>query len=213
MFQELVEKLFNAMLVLDYENVKNILLDSINNSENQDFTSEELLIESQKKFGELWVQGDIALSQVYMAGKICEDVIEEISPNFKPKNLYSEKIYTVVLEDFHILGKKMLDSILRIAGFKISDYGFGISVEALLEKLKQDNPQLLLISTLMLNSALRVKVLVDEMKKLKLRTKVIVGGAPFNIDSDLWKNVGADGYAPTATKSIEVIKQLLGLQS
>ena len=213
MFEDIVEKLFDALLTLDYESVKLILLEGIKNPESQNFNSEELLIESQKKFGELWEQGEIALSQVYMAGKICEDVIEEISPNFKPKELYSETIYTVVLEDFHILGKKMLDSILRIAGFKLKDYGFGISAESLLEKLTQDNPRLLLISTLMLNSALRVKILAAEMTKLNLRTKIIVGGAPFNIDSDLWKKVGADGYAPTATKSIEVIKHLLGVQS
>ncbi|MCQ4087129.1 hypothetical protein [Saccharibacillus sp. JS10] len=34
------------------------------------------------------------------------------------------------------------------------------------------------------------------------QVKVLVGGLPFNVDSSLWRQVGADGSAPDATSAL-----------
>lgn len=39
--------------------------------------------------------------------------------------------------------------------------------------------------------------------------KIMVGGYPFNIDQELWKTIGADGYAPGADEAVAVAEQLL----
>ncbi|WP_152417023.1 hypothetical protein [Paenibacillus sp. PAMC 26794] len=39
--------------------------------------------------------------------------------------------------------------------------------------------------------------------------KIMVGGYPFNIDHELWKTIGADGYAPGADEAVAVAEQLL----
>jgi methanogenic corrinoid protein MtbC1 len=39
---------------------------------------------------------------------------------------------------------------------------------------------------------------------------VIVGGYPFNIDTELWRKVGSDGWAPDADKAVEVARRICG---
>jgi methanogenic corrinoid protein MtbC1 len=38
---------------------------------------------------------------------------------------------------------------------------------------------------------------------------ILVGGHPFNVAADLWREVGADGYAADALRTIDVADQLL----
>jgi methanogenic corrinoid protein MtbC1 len=41
------------------------------------------------------------------------------------------------------------------------------------------------------------------------RPIILVGGHPFNLAADLWRDVGADGYAADALRTIDVADQLL----
>ena len=49
-----------------------------------------------------------------------------------------------------------------------------------------------------------------EMPKEKLR--ILVGGKPFNENKDLWKKVGADGFALDADSAIAEATRLVGWQ-
>ena len=207
--EELISNLTQALINLDVDRVRKLLSPILQEKKRIQSENEIILIESQKRIGDLWEKGEIALSQVYMAGKIYEDLIEELMPSDPATNDQQVPIYTVVLEDFHVLGKKMLISVLRIAGFSIIDYGHGIPVNNLIEWMQRDQPEILMISTLMLHSALKIKQVCEKRKELQIGTKIIVGGAPFNIDRNLWKSVGADATATTASKSIEIVKRLL----
>jgi methanogenic corrinoid protein MtbC1 len=87
----------------------------------------------------------------------------------------------------------------------------GISVDVLVQKVKQENISILLVSTLMLRSALQVKDLKGRLKEAGLNVKIVVGGAPFLLDPGLWMEVGADAMATTPSEAIRVIKQIDGV--
>ena len=70
--------------------------------------------------------------------------------------------------------------------------------------------KILLISTLMLPAALRAKEAIAQIKKALPETKVIVGGAPFNFDPLLWKEIGADAMGPTASDTLELVRKMAG---
>ena len=42
---------------------------------------------------------------------------------------------------------------------------------------------------------------IEELKNIK----ILVGGYPFNIDKDLWKEMGADFYAPNAIETSDLL--------
>ncbi len=210
MNEKLISDMTEALIDLDVDRVKTIFTSLFKDNIGSIEGNESILIEAQKQIGDLWEKGDLALSQVYMAGKICDNLISEIVSSEPPSQSKVMPIYTVVLEDFHVLGEKMLISILRMAGYTVIDYGYGISSDSLIQSIKKDKCEILMVSTLMLHSALKIKQLKDKLTELHLNTKLIVGGAPFNIDPMLWKTVGADATASTASKSIELLQQFMG---
>ena len=115
-----------------------------------------------------------------------------------------------VLEDRHALGKRIVLSVLRAGGIPVRDYGAGLSVEELVERTRADGIRVLLVSTLMLRSALRVKDLVDALGAAGLAVKVVAGGAPFVLDRRLAEEVGADAVGYGASDAVAIVRRLLG---
>ena len=117
---------------------------------------ENLIAPVLDRIGEGWERGRIALSQVYMSGRICEDLVNDLLPPNASDLKRRPKMAIAVLEDYHVLGKRIVYAHLRSCGYDIIDYGQGIDAEALANRTISDNIEILLISTLMLRSALKV---------------------------------------------------------
>ena len=178
-------------------------------SENSFDQLEQLAIQTLEKIGIGWENGTVSLSQVYMSGVICEELIDKYLPKFQVKRTEIPKLAIGVLLDQHALGKRIVYSILRAGGFEVMDLGKGLSVEELVEKTIDNKIEILLISTLMLASALKVKTVKEQLADHGVAPIIIVGGAPFRFDSNLWQTVGADADGKNASTIIETIESLM----
>ena len=161
-----------------------------------------------ENIGTKWEDGKVALSQVYMAGKICEEIVDELIPQTNTKRIGDPNLAIVVYKDFHMLGKRIVYTFLRASGYEVLDLGQENSIENLIQNIKKENIEILLISVLMLNSALNVKELISKMRDEGLTTKVVVGGAPFRFDKNLYKEIGADDFGTNASEVLKIIKRL-----
>ena len=153
---------------------------------------EQLAIESLEIIGAGWENGTISLSQVYMSGIICEELIDQYFPRSEVSRKKGPKMAIAVLQDYHALGKRIVYSVIRAGGYDLIDFGQGLSVDDLVEKTIENQIEILLISTLMLPSALKVKEVRKNLTERGYTVRIIVGGAPFRLDSKLWLAVGAD---------------------
>jgi len=196
----------NALLSLDRLSARRIVDDELSLISPIDFV-ETVVIGSLERIGAQWQTGDIALSQVYMAGRICEDLVDEILPPADPARKNQPRMAICVLSDHHKLGKAIVYSILRASGFDLLDYGT-MEIDALVERATSDNVQILLVSVLMLQSALKVKQLRERLAPRDV--KIIVGGAPFRLDDTLWREVGADAMCLSASEVVSTIEALMG---
>lgn len=168
---------------------------------------DNVIVDSLFNIGEKWEKGIAALSQVYMSSKICEELIEGIIMEKNNSRKQHVPIAIVTLEDQHTLGKKIVSSIIRSAGFQLKDFGSGVSAEAIIERVMAENIKILLISVLMYPSALKVKQVTDTLHKKDPSIKVVVGGAPFILDEDLWRRMGADAMGRNAAEGVRIIRQ------
>ena len=122
-----------------------------------------------------------------------------------PERTEQPRMAIAVLEDHHFLGKRMVYSILRASGFALLDYGHQ-DVSSLVRRANEDGIEILLISTLMLSSALKVAAVRSELDG---PTKVLVGGAPFRLDEQLWRDVGADAVGYHAADAVEGVTKIM----
>jgi len=185
------------------------LFDQCYSQENRFDLLEQLAIHSLEKIGNGWENGTISLSQVYMSGVICEELIDKYLPKMQIKRKDEPRMAIAVLQDHHSLGKRIVYSILRAGGFEIMDFGQGLSVDELVSKTIEQKIEILLVSTLMLPSAMKVKAVKEQLAAQGAVTRIIVGGAPFRLDVNLWQAVGADADGKNAANIVKTIEALV----
>lgn len=171
--------------------------------------AENLIAPALERIGLGWETGEIALSQVYMSGRICEDLVDDFLPPGSPDRKDQPRMAIAVLDDHHVLGKRIIVAILRAAGFELLDMGT-LDAASLVKRTLDEKIEVLLISTLMLRSALLVKEVTAQLRAANAPVTVAVGGAPFRLDPQLWKEVGADAVGDTASDALQLVEKILG---
>lgn len=169
---------------------------------------ETLIVDALEKIGAGWESGVYSLSQVYMSGRTCEELIDALLPKEGKHRMQGPRMAIGLLSDYHALGKRIVYSNLRAAGFDLSDYG-RMDPESLVEKIVDDGIQVMLLSVLMLPSAWQVRDVRQMLNARGSDVKLIVGGAPFRLDRQLWRQVGADAVGYTASDAIAIVRSLI----
>ena len=76
---------------------------------SEDFSSlRPYLVPVLEEIGTGWENGTYALSQVYMSGRICEELVDLILPPTDVMRRTQPKIAIATLEDYHMLGKRIV---------------------------------------------------------------------------------------------------------
>ncbi len=166
---------------------------------------DQVVVPALEQIGQAWETGDVALSQVYMSGRICEELVEQVLPPSDPDRKHQPRSAIVVLCDYHMLGKRIVYSQMRASGFELFDYG-RMDVDELVERALADQIRVLLISVLMLPSALKVKQVCARLKAAGAPIRIAVGGAPFLFDDRLWQEVGADAMGHNAADAVSLVE-------
>lgn len=207
-FARIAEQFEHALVTVDRVSAQQMLQDAFQQSGYTD-TIDRVLTPALEHIGEQWESGQIALSQVYMSGVICEELVSGQIPQQIPDHSGLPSMAIVTFEDYHALGKRLVSSILHAHGLPVKDFGVGIHTETLVRMVKEHGTKVLLISTLMFPSALHVADVREQLELAGYEVKIVVGGAPFRFDDQLWQQVGADAMGRTAADAVKIIKQLV----
>ena len=169
---------------------------------------ESLVVPALEQIGEAWQRGDVALSQIYLSGRFCERLVDQALPAADPGRKRQPRTAIVTLCDNHLLGKRIVYATARACGYEIFDFG-SLDVESLVTRALNERIQILLISTLMLPSALRASEAISKLRSVSPKIRVIVGGAPFLFDEQLWREVGADAMGHNAGEAIALLEAMM----
>ena len=109
--------------------------------------------------------------------------------------------------DIHDIGKNLVSMMMEGAGFEVRDLGINNSVEAYLEAMETEGPDILGMSALLTTTMPYMKVVIDTMIEQGIRDDyiVLVGGAPLN--EEFGKAIGADAYCRDAAVAVETAKE------
>ncbi|MCI5210510.1 MAG: cobalamin-binding protein [Candidatus Electrothrix sp. ATG2] len=174
-------------------------------------TVDRLILPALEMVGEGWEKGTVALAQVYMSSRICEELMDNVPSQANLDHSGHLPMALAVLEDYHLLGKIIISSCLRASGYAFHDYG-RVTPHELVQKIIDDSVEIVLISTLMLRSALQIKEVKRLLVEAGSSARIVVGGAPFRFDSQLWKEVGADAMGSNAAEAISAVASCMQIK-
>lgn len=169
---------------------------------------DEVVVPALETIGADWETGKLSLAEVYMASRLSEELIEKLFSASNTARRAQPRLEVATLQDFHLLGKRMVATVLRSAGFSFQDYG-QVDVGELVTLMEKDRIEIVLLSVLMLPSALKVRELREKLSHGGNKAKIIVGGAPFRFDEKLWREVGADAVGLFASDAPGLVEKMV----
>jgi 5-methyltetrahydrofolate--homocysteine methyltransferase len=111
--------------------------------------------------------------------------------------------------DYHDIGKNLVKIMLEGSGFEVFDLGVDVDPDVFLYALTKQKVEIIAMSALITTTMPAMRPVIELLEKSGLRqqVKVIIGGAPLTEEYAL--QIGADGYAPDASRAVTLAKSLL----
>lgn len=169
---------------------------------------DEMVVPALIRIGAAWDRDEIPLSQLFLSARLAQREVLAASPGGRPVRDGQPRLAIGILEDSHVLGKEIVLSMVRSAGYEISDWGARLSPSDIELRVNQEGTQVLFLSVLMLRAAMAVAHVRAALDRNPPRPAIIVGGAPYRFDPRLGGEVGADFAATTASDALEVLVRI-----
>lgn len=154
---------------------------------------------------------DTNLAQHFMTGQIAADVTEKMLVRFtEPPAYVGRVVIGTAAGDLHTLGKRIVMGCLKAHMIEVVDLGVNVAAQRFVDEAVTREAQVIAVSAMMVhtargeNGARKVRQLLRE-RNLENRIKLVVGGAPFRYDPELYKTVQADAWAENGVSAANVI--------
>jgi methylmalonyl-CoA mutase cobalamin-binding domain/chain len=207
-----MSELASAIADLKEDEVKKFIQDKIASGVNPLSIIDECR-QGMEIVGERYKNKEYFLGELIMSGEIFKDAMAAIEPKLKAGQSgkpLAKMVIGTAKGDIHNIGKDIVATLLKAAGFEIYDVGIDAAPEVFVNKIKETGAPILGISGLLTPSFESMKLTVQALETAGLRdkVKVIIGGGI--VTEVVRKYVGADAFTDDAPEGVELCKKLVG---
>jgi 5-methyltetrahydrofolate--homocysteine methyltransferase len=160
--------------------------------------------------GKKYESGEYFLPDLVLAGEIMKEGMSVLEPQLAAEGVKSRGtiIAGSVAGDIHDIGKNIVISMLRGAGFSVIDLGVNVAAETFLERAIELKADIVAASAYLSTTALELRDIVPLIHEdASGRIKVVVGGA--TVSQEFAREIGADGWAPDALQAVKVMDSII----
>jgi corrinoid protein of di/trimethylamine methyltransferase len=166
-----------------------------------------------RELGDKFDEGEVFLPELMMAAEAMEAAMAICNAALPEGESQSRGTVVIgtVQGDVHDIGKAIVASYMRAAGFEVHDLGRDCPTDKFVEKAKEVNADVVGASALLTSTLHKQEEIIEALVEEGIRDKVkfVVGGA---VCTQGWADkIGADAYAKDAGDGIRKIEALLGL--
>jgi 5-methyltetrahydrofolate--homocysteine methyltransferase len=171
----------------------------------------DALIGAMKEVGELFERQEFYVPEMLVAARAMQSGLTLLKPQLIESGVPTagKVVLGTVKGDLHDIGKSLVGMMLEGAGFEVIDLGTDVGPEKFGEAVRKHQPQLVGLSALLTTTMQNMKSTLEALEDLGVRgqVKVMIGGAP--VTDAFAREIGADGYAPDASRAVTLAKSLL----
>ncbi len=160
---------------------------------------------SQREIGRLWQTNQISVAQEHYCTAATQVIMSQLYPYiFVSERRGRRMVAACVGGELHEIGARMVADFFEMGGWDTYFLGANTPTDAILRTVEERQADLLAISATMTFHVEKAAALIAETRRAGLgaRVRIMVGGYPFNIAPNLWRAVGADGYARDAQQAV-----------
>ncbi|MHC4140513.1 MAG: cobalamin B12-binding domain-containing protein [Planctomycetota bacterium] len=209
---ELALRYLEAILAGRRNDAADLIVTAVESGTSVSEVYSKVLQPAQVEIGWMWHQDEISVADEHFATATTEMVMSMLRPHFTPAPAKGRRVVaTSVRGDLHALGVRMVADHFEMAGWDSIHLGANTPNEDVIRSLSDHEADLLAVSVTSMLHLRDVGELIRAVRdnSATAGVKVIVGGVPFGLDADLWQELGADGWAPSAEAAVGVGNGLL----
>ena len=172
----------------------------------------EGLIGAMTEVGCLFDRGEFYVPEMLVSARAMKAGLALLRPLLTESSVGRAGRVTIgtVQGDLHDIGKNLVAMMLEGTGFAVTDLGADVPIERFVAAARHGT-DIVAISALLTTTMTQIPHIIEALKAagLRDRTKVIIGGAP--LTAAYAQRVGADGFAPDASRAVRVARELVGM--
>jgi 5-methyltetrahydrofolate--homocysteine methyltransferase len=169
------------------------------------------MISAMQEVGRLFEEGEYFVPEMLIAARAMQDGLALLKPYLVQADVQSagKVVIGTVKGDLHDIGKNLVAMMLEGAAFEIIDLGVDVSPDKFVEAVKTHQPRIVGLSALLTTTMPSMRTTIEALTAAGVRdqVKVIVGGAP--VTEAFARDIGADGFAPDASRAVRLTRTLV----
>ena len=169
----------------------------------------EGMLAAMAEIGRQFEEGECYVPEMMVSARAMKTGLAKLKPSLTQTEAPTAGTVAIgtVKGDLHDMGKNLVGMMLEGAGFTLKDLGVDVPLEAFVAAA--DEVQVIGFSALLTTTMGHMKDALNALEAAGKRSKVkvIVGGAP--VTEDFALRIGADGYAPDASRAVALVKSLI----
>jgi 5-methyltetrahydrofolate--homocysteine methyltransferase len=203
-----LDEIKGAIINGKYKEIENMVSQLIKDDVDLKQLINEGMIAAMDVVGEKFANSEIFVPEMLVSAVTMQKGLDLIKPLLRGEETEPKGIIVMctVKGDVHDIGKNLVNMMLEGAGFKVIDLGVDLSVDQLIERVTEIQPDILGLSALLTTSMPQMKKAIDALdaQGLRKKMKVMVGGAP--VDRKFAEAIGADGYGADASEAVKLAR-------
>lgn len=182
------------------------------------------LMAGMNKVGDLFGSGKMFLPQVVKTARTMKRAVAILQPTLEAQkdkgasNSAGKLIIATVKGDVHDIGKNIVSIILACNNYEVIDLGVMVPPEVIIQKVKEEQPDILCLSGLITPSLEEMSIVAHEMEKAGFSIPLMIGGATTSklhtaIKIDPKYNNGSVVYVKDASQAPAAVAKLINKDS
>jgi 5-methyltetrahydrofolate--homocysteine methyltransferase len=206
-----IEDIKEAIISGEDKEIESLVNAAINEGTNLNIIINNAMIAAMDIVGQKFADNEIYIPEMLASAMTMKKGLSLIKPLLKAEETEANGkiIMCTVKGDMHDIGKNLVIMMLEGAGYDVIDLGVDVTVEKLIQYIKEIKPDVIGLSALLTTTMPEIIKVIKALKNNGLRksVKVMVGGAP--IDRRFAEEIGADGYGKDAAEAVKQARMLI----
>ncbi|HET7435544.1 MAG TPA: cobalamin-dependent protein [Thermoanaerobaculia bacterium] len=166
----------------------------------------------QQEVGRLWQLNRVTVAQEHFASAATQQIMTLLySRIFGGEKRDRRAVAMCVGGELHEVGLRIVSDLLELHGWQTWYLGANMPPSAAVQMCIERRADILLVSATLTPHLVTVREVIRLFRSTEVlaNAKVIVGGRAFRMEPELWKEIGADGYAANADECLDLADRLV----
>ncbi len=168
----------------------------------------EGLSPAMEEVGQKYENGEYLIPDMLASAECVSAAMDVLEPHLAGAGVeHKGKVIIATVEgDLHDIGKNIVITLLKGAGYEVQDLGTSVPADKIVEAAKESGAQFIGLSALLTSTMDKMRDVIQAFESAGARSdvKIILGGAP--VTKEFADEIGADAYCRDAFDAIEALE-------